>query len=119
MGLDPALPPPAPGEDIDDALQRYEAQVGKAIERAGRRLQALADRHGDGTVALANMGSRGVRMIYVAADGTFGDVLVPSAAAADQVCADGGWPISGWDAPTVNRLAPSPVDRRRMAGTGR
>lgn len=93
--------------------------MNKAIARAIKRLRALADRHGDGTVALANMGSRGVRIIYVAGDGTFGDVVVPSAAAADRVCADGGWTIAGWDAATVKRLAPSPADRRRMAGTGR
>ena len=119
MGLDPALPPPAPGEDIDDAVKRYEAQVARSMKRAVKRLRALADRHGDGSVALANMGSRGVRIIYVAGDGTWGDVVVPNAAAADQVCAEGGWPISGWDTATAGRLRPSAEDRRRMAGTGR
>ncbi len=119
MGLGPALPPPAPGEDIEDAQQRYQAQVRRSTTRALARFRALADRHGDGTVALANMGGYGVRMVYVAADGTFGDVVVPSAAAAQQVCAEGGWTISGWDPATTSRLQPSDTDRRRMAGTGR
>ncbi len=119
MGLDPALPPPAPGEDVDDALARHEAQVQRAMTRASKRLHALSQRHGEGSVALANMGSRGVRMVYVAGDGTWGDVVVPNAAAADQVCAEGGWTISGWDSATVNRIEPSAADRRRMAGSGR
>ena len=119
MGLDPALPPPAPGEDVDDAVARYEARVERAVRRAGKRFRALADRHGAGSVALANLGSFGVRMIFVAADGTWGDVVVPTPAAADRVCAEGGWTISGWDAPTAGRIRPSADDRRRMAGTGR
>ncbi|WP_111765583.1 hypothetical protein [Nakamurella deserti] len=119
MGLDPALPPPAPGEDVDDAAARHEAQVARAMKRASTRLRALSDRHGEGSVALANMGSRGVRIVYVAGDGTWGDVVVPTVAAADQVCAEGGWPISGWDTATTQRIAPSAADRRRMAGTGR
>lgn len=119
MGLDPALPPPAPGEDIDDAVARHEAQVKRAMKRAVKRFRSLSDRHGEGTVALANMGSRGVRMVFVAGDGTWGDVVVPNAAAADHVCAEGGWTISGWDAATARRIQPSPADRRRMVGTGR
>ena len=77
------------------------------MKRAITRFRSLADRHGNGTVALANMGSRGVRMVFVAGDGTWGDVVVPNAAAADLVCAEGGWTISGWDAATTQRITPS------------
>ena len=117
--VDPTLPPPNPGEDIEDAVTRYQAQLRRSVKRAVKKFKRLSDQHGGGSVALANMGSRGVRLLFVAADGTFGDAIVPAAAAADDVCGTGGWDISGWDNATVARIEPSAVDRRRMAGTGR
>ncbi len=116
---DPVLPPAPHGEDFEDHAARYTAMVQRSIKVAVRRLGRLAERHGEGTLALANLGNRGVRIVYVAGDGTFGDVLVPSVAAAERVSALGGWEISGWDPHTVRRMVPSPADRRRMAGTGR
>lgn len=107
------------GEDEDDRAARRGAHLARDIKRAVIRFTALAGAHGAGTVALANMGRRGVRIVFVAGDGTYGDAIVPSPAAAEQVCAEGGWDISGWDVATSKRIQPSDLDRRRMAGTGR
>ena len=119
MTVDPALPPPAPGEDEEDAAARYAELVRRRVKAAVKRFRRLADAHGGGSVALANTGSRGVRLVFVAADGVFGDAMVPNVVAAEQVCEIGEWEITGWDAATVNRMSPTPADRRRMAGTGR
>lgn len=103
-----------------DAVARREALVRRRVKSSVKRLTKLVAAHGgSGSVALGNMGSRGVRVVLVAADGTFGDVIVPSVAAANEVCVAGGWEITGWDTATVNRIAPSAADRRRMAGPGR
>jgi hypothetical protein len=117
--VDPALPPPAPGEDVDDAAVRYAAIIRRAVKAGIRRLNRLAAEHGAGTVALANTGARGVRIVFVAADGTFGDVMVPSVTAAREVCERGGWEITGWDQSTAARIRPTRQDRIRMVGTGR
>ncbi len=112
--------PPAPAPDAADA--RRAKSVQRAVDRAVHRLRALAKAHpapAGGAVVLANMGARGVRIVFVADDGTYGDAVVPSTAAAERVCAEGGWQITGWDRDTSGRIAPSPQDRQRMAGTGR
>ena len=120
MTVDSTTPPPAHGEDADDAAARYRALVKRTVKEAVKRFGRLANGHGgSGSVALANMGACGVRLVFVAADGTFGDAIVPSVAAANEVCVAGGWEITGWDTETVKRIEPSATDRRRMAGTGR
>jgi hypothetical protein len=120
VSVDSAIPPPAPGEDADDAAARYRALLRKAVRSTVKRFNRLASAHGgSGSVALANMGCHGVRLVFITADGTFGDAVVPSVAAANDVCTRGGWEITGWDTATVKRISPSTADRRRMAGTGR
>ena len=89
------------------------------VDAAHAALSKVAEEHGGGSVALARTGSRGVRIVFVAGDGTFGDAMVPSVEAAEEVCETGGWEITGWDVATVQRIAPSRADRIGMRGTGR
>ena len=110
---------PGPHEDEDDAATRFQALVTRSIKRAVKQLTRVADAHGGGSVALARTGSGGVRIVFVAGDGTFADVMVPTVEAADEVCSTGGWAITGWDVATTKRIAPSRADRLRMRGTGR
>jgi hypothetical protein len=119
IATDPASPLPGPHEDEEDAASRYQALVKRSVKRAVKRLSTVAEEHGGGSVALARTGSRGVRIVFVAGDGTFGDAMVPSIEAAEEVCQTGGWEITGWDVATVQRIAPSRADRIRMQGTGR
>ena len=110
---------PGPNEDEEDAANRYRALVTRSVKRAVKRLSRVADQHDGGTVALVRTGIRGVRIVFVAGDGTYADVMVPSVEAAEEVCSTGGWEITGWDVATTRRIAPSRADRLRMRGTGR
>lgn len=79
----------------------------------------LAAHGGPGTAVVAYMGERGHRIVAIAADGTFGDAVVPTAEMAQEVCTAAGLPIGSWDRESTSLIAPSPADRKRMAGTGR
>lgn len=92
----------------------------KTGERAQKRLAAHVAAHGgSGTAIIAAMGNRGFRISAVAADGAFGDAIVPTQEIAEQVCEASGLTVGEWDRATIGLIAPSPADRIRMAGTGR
>ena len=84
------------------------------------RLRRFAADHGGGAVAvIENIGRVGARIVAIAPDGTFGDAVVSSVAAAEKVCVRAGFEIKSWDRELTAGLTISREDRERMAGTGR
>jgi hypothetical protein len=84
------------------------------------RIKAFATAHPAPVTAVVNhMGRRGARIVVIAADGVFGDVVVSSVAAAERVCAEADVTVGTWDRQTSALLTPEPVDRKKMRGTGR
>lgn len=97
-----------------------EPNTEKTKARAIKRLIALKDAHGgSGTAVLEHMGRHGVRIVLVAADGTYGDATVPNMQVAAEVAEAAALTVGTWDRETSGLIAPTPKDRQRMAGTGR
>jgi hypothetical protein len=85
-----------------------------------KRIREFAARHpGDVTAVVNHIGRRGARVVLIAADGNFGDVVVSSVAAAERVCSEAGLTVGSWDRQTSALLSPEPADRIKMRGTGR
>jgi len=86
-----------------------------------KRLREFVAGHtGTGTAVINYLGRPGARIVVVADDGAFGDAVVSGVAAAAEVCRQAGIPVADdWDRELSAKIAPSPADRRRMAGTGR
>ena len=89
-------------------------------EQVGRLRAFVAEHPGPATAVVSYLGRSGARVVVVAGDGAFGDAIVTGIEAGATVCAQAGIPVAdGWDRELSARIAPSPADRERMAGTGR
>jgi hypothetical protein len=97
------------------------AGLGAADVRQVGRLRRFAAVHGGaGAAVVEPIGRVGVRIVVIASDGAYGDAMASSVEAAAAVCERAGIDLAdGWSRELAARVAPSPADRRRMAGTGR
>ena len=96
----------APGPAADDAAR---------IEP----LRRFASEHGgSATAVISYLGRRGARIVVVAADGAFGDAVVSSVEAGQQVCAAAGIDVADdWDRELSSAIRFTTAERRRMGGT--
>lgn len=101
-------------EDLTAGLSDADAR------HAGRLRTFVAAHGGAGEAVVEPIGRVGVRIVVVAADGSYGDAVASSADTAAAICERAGIPVAdGWTRELTAAVAPSPADRRRMAGTGR
>jgi len=78
----------------------------------------VAEHGGSGTAVVEHLGRSGARVVVVAADGTWGDQVVPGVEAGRAACEAAGVPVAdGWDRELSSRVRPSPGGWRRMART--
>jgi hypothetical protein len=103
-----------------------ESDVGPAVLTGSdadqvKRLSEFVAGHGGGGTAVINyLGRVGARIVVIADDGAFGDAVASGMTTAAQICEQAGIPVAdGWNRELSAKIAPSPEDRRRMAGTGR
>ncbi|MDQ6659320.1 MAG: hypothetical protein M3Z00_14060 [Actinomycetota bacterium] len=105
----------APPVADDDAPQR-PSPAGRS--RVVARLRKFAG--GRNAVAMIeSLGAERARIVLIGSDGSFGDVVVDSVAAADQACRLAGINVGSWDRETAAKLVIHRSDRTKMAGTGR
>ena len=109
------------GAMSDPMPQEHPAQPADDEQVAVARIKEFLGEHpGEGPRAVINyLGRPGARVIVIAADGTFGDVVVSSVEAGERACAAAGVTVGSWDRETSAKLTTSPADRTKMAGTGR
>lgn len=92
------------------------AEVGRSAER----LRSFASDHGgSGTAVISYLGRPGARIVVVAADGVFTDLVVGDMEMAASICRAAELPVTKWDRELTSLISVSPADRIRMAGTGR
>lgn len=107
--------------DTEHMGAEQNAGLDRVQARQADRLRAFVAAHGGaGEAVVEPIGRVGVRVVVVAADGTYGDAVVASADTAAAMCLRAGIAVAdGWTRELSASVAPGPADRRRMAGTGR
>lgn len=90
------------------------------VSDAESRLKSFISAHGEGCIAVINyVGRVGSRIVIIAPDGRFGDVLASSQQAAEEICTRLDLPVRQWDRETTGLLAPSEKDRVLMGSRQR
>ncbi|WP_367125809.1 hypothetical protein [Streptomyces phytohabitans] len=86
--------------------------------RVAKRISAFAAAHGGGAEGqIAYLGQRGVRLVLVAADGTWGDVVAPSRALAERAAERAGITLhDAFDGELAEKVRTGPYEWSRMAG---
>lgn len=82
-------------------------------------LRGFQAERGTSVAVVHHLGRSGARIVAIGPDGRFGDAVVESVAAAEQVCRRAGVELKSWDRETSGLVAITPADRKKMAGTGR
>lgn len=68
------------------------------------------------TAVIENLGNRGARIVLVASDGRWGEVIASTPELAQQACAATEVTVGEWDRELSARLRITAADWRRMAG---
>ncbi len=90
------------------------------VDAAVTRLRSFLAEHGHpGSATVNYLGRSGARLVVVAADGRFTDVVLIGMEAAHAVLAALELTPSDWDRERSAALRVDPADRDRMAGSGR
>lgn len=82
-------------------------------------LRRFQHERGESVAVVDHLGRSGARIVAIGPDGRFGDAVVESVAAAQEVCRRAGVQLKSWDLETSGMVAVSAADREKMAGTGR
>ncbi|MEW2520614.1 hypothetical protein [Actinacidiphila alni] len=90
----------------------------RTIARLARRIDAFGRKHGGPAEAnVAYIGRRGARIVLVAPDGAWGDVVAPSLAAAEAAVAKAGVTVhEDFDGDFAAKVRTGPYEWSRMAG---
>jgi hypothetical protein len=81
-------------------------------------LKSFAARHGGATAVLEYVGRRGVRVVLVGADGSWGDHLAADVEAASVACGRAGIAVvEGWGRELTESVRVPAAERRAMGAT--
>ncbi|MEU9337492.1 hypothetical protein AB0D49_30755 [Streptomyces sp. NPDC048290] len=97
---------------------RAAARAERRTARLAKQIGAFARKHG-GTAEgqVAYLGERGARIVLVAADGTWGDLVAPTYAVAEQAVARSGITVhASFDGEFAAKVTTGPYEWKRMAG---
>ncbi|MBD0738973.1 hypothetical protein [Streptomyces sp. CBMA29] len=85
--------------------------------RLVRQIDAFGKKHGGVEANVAYIGERGARIVLVAPDGAWGDLVAPSYAMARAAVADAGVTVhEDFDGEFAGRVRTGPYEWTRMAG---
>lgn len=108
----------APEEPEAAGARRDAARAGRRAARLARQIGAFARHHGGSAEAqLAYLGERGTRIVLVAADGTWGDLVAPTHAIAQAAAERAGVTVHDtFDGDLAAKVRTGPYEWSRMAG---
>jgi aspartate aminotransferase-like enzyme len=108
-----------PADGVDRAAARAAARAERQTGRLARRISAFASAHGGAPVEanVAYLGERGARVVLVARDGAWGDLVAPTYAVAQAAVARAGATVhEAFDGEMAAKVTTGPYEWTRMAG---
>lgn len=106
----------AAADPVDEQEPRPENRLRDVAGKIGGFVSQFGGAPNETTAVIENLGNRGARIVLVAADGRWGEVIASSPELAEQACAASGVSVGEWDRALSARLRITPADWRRMAG---
>jgi hypothetical protein len=105
-------------ESTPEETPRTDTRAERRAARLARRIDAFARSHGGGAeAAIAYLGERGARIVLVAQDGSWGDLVAPTYAIAQAAAERAGVTVhEDFDGDLAARMRTGPYEWRRMAG---
>lgn len=96
---------------------RAQARARRQAARLARRIGAFARRHGGAEASVEYLGGRGARIVLVAADGTWGDLVAPAWDTARAAVGQAGITVHDDFGPDLAaKVRTGPYEWSRMAG---
>ncbi|MBM9505619.1 hypothetical protein [Actinacidiphila acididurans] len=94
-----------------------QARARRRSARLARQIEAFARRHGGAEASVEYIGGRGARIVLVAADGTWGDLVAPAWDIARAAVEQAGITVHDDFGPDLAaKLRTGPYEWSRMAG---
>jgi len=99
------------------AESELDGKAARQAAKLARQIGAFGRKHGAVDAQLAYLGRRGARIVLVAEDGTWGDLVAPTHAIGRQALADSGATVHEDFGPDLAaRMRTGPYEWSRMAG---
>ncbi|MCF6523376.1 hypothetical protein [Streptomyces sp. JJ36] len=101
-----------------DAAASATGRDARRVARLAKQINAFAAAHGGAAEGqISYLGQRGARIVLVAEDGTWGDLVAPSRGLAEQATARAGITVhDAFDGELAAKVRTGPYEWSRMAG---
>ncbi|SHL80242.1 hypothetical protein [Actinacidiphila paucisporea] len=94
-----------------------EKSEARAVGRLVRRIDAFASKHGGADAGVEYLGRRGARIVMVGQDGSWGDLVAPTYAVAQEAARGADVTLQDdFAGEMAARVRTGPYEWRRMAG---
>ncbi|MDF3302028.1 hypothetical protein [Streptomyces tropicalis] len=97
--------------------QQVDPKAERTAARLARQIGSFSKAHGGAEGQIAYIGERGSRIVLVGEDGTWGDLVAPSQAVAEQAVQKAGITVhEAFDGEFAAKVRTGPYEWTRMAG---
>jgi hypothetical protein len=104
-------------ESVVGENSRAAARAERRVGRLARQIGAFAQKHGGVEAQLAYLGRRGARIVLVAQDGAWGDLVAPAYEIGRRALERSGVPVhEDFDGDLAAKVRTGPYEWSRMAG---
>ncbi|MFF0970586.1 hypothetical protein ACFYWA_35925 [Streptomyces sp. NPDC003283] len=97
--------------------QQVDPRAERKAARLAHRIGSFSTAHGGAEGQVAYLGERGARIVLVGEDGTWGDIVAPTLAIAEQAVRKAGITVhESFDGEFAAKVKTGPYEWTRMAG---
>ncbi|MET9146041.1 hypothetical protein [Streptomyces sp. NPDC004042] len=97
--------------------QQVDPRAERKAARLAHRIGSFSTAHGGAEGQVAYLGERGARIVLVGEDGTWGDIVAPTLAIAEQAVRKAGITVhESFDGEFAAKVRTGPYEWTRMAG---
>ncbi|MFC4332371.1 hypothetical protein ACFPC0_32305 [Streptomyces andamanensis] len=97
--------------------QQVDPRAERKAARLAHRIGSFSKAHGGAEGQVAYLGERGARIVLVGEDGTWGDIVAPTLAIAEQAVRKAGITVhESFDGEFAAKVKTGPYEWTRMAG---